>query len=90
MIYELYWDSFNMELYNKIKKIKMDNKEEYHSVSQAETLDKFRRVLMDVFDGDAEAMVSEIERRAVETEDYETAAQMRDINTKLKEIVVNE
>ena len=79
-----------MELYNKIKKIKMDNKEEYHSVSQAETLDKFRRVLMDVFDGDAEAMVSEIERRAVETEDYETAAQMRDINTKLKEIVVNE
>ena len=68
----------------------MDNKEEYHSVSQAETLDKFRRVLMDVFDGDAEAMVSEIERRAVETEDYETAAQMRDINTKLKEIVVNE
>ena len=90
MIYELYWDSFNMELYNKIKKIKMDNKEEYHSVSQAETLDKFRRVLMDVFDGDAEAMVSEIERRAIETEDYETAAQMRDINTKLKEIVVNE
>ena len=36
-INELYWDSFNMELYNKIKKIKMDNKEEYHSVSQAET-----------------------------------------------------
>jgi len=66
------------------------NKEEYHSVSQAETLDKFRRVLMEVFDGDAEAMVAEIEKRAVETEDYETAAQMRDINTKLKEIEINE
>jgi protein-arginine kinase activator protein McsA len=91
MIYEVYWDNFNVELYNKIKKIKMgSNKEEYHSVSQAETLDKFRRVLMEVFDGDAEAMVAEIEKRAVETEDYETAAQMRDINTKLKEIEINE
>ena len=91
MMYEMYWDNFNMELYNKIKKIKMGaNKEEYHSANQAETLSKFRRVLMEVFDGDAEAMVAEIERRAVETEDYETAAQMRDINTKLKEIEVNE
>ena len=68
----------------------MENKEEYHTISQAETLDKFRRVLMEVFDGDAEAMVAEIEKRAVETEDYETAAQMRDINTKLKEIEINE
>lgn len=90
MIYEVYWDSFNTKLYNKIKKIKMENKEEYHTISQAETLDKFRRVLMEVFDGDAEAMVAEIEKRAVETEDYETAAQMRDINTKLKEIEINE
>ncbi len=56
MINEMYWDNFNVELYNKIKKIKMDNKEEYQSVSQAETVDKFRRVLMEVFDGDAEAM----------------------------------
>jgi len=86
---EMYWDNFNVELYNKIKKIKMGaNKEEYHNVSQAETLDKFRRVLMNVFDGDAEAMLSEIEHRAVEKEDYETAAQMRDINNKLKKIVV--
>ena len=23
MIYEVYWDNFNVELYNKIKKIKM-------------------------------------------------------------------
>ena len=90
MMNKMYWDNFNVELYNKIKKIKMDNKEEYHSVSQAETLSKFRRVLMEVFDGDAEAMVAEIEKRAVETEDYETAAQMRDINTKLKEITVDE
>ena len=88
---EMYWDNFNMELYNKIKKIKMGaNKEEYHNVSQAETLSKFRRVLHEVFDGDAEAMVAEIERRAVEIEDYETAAQMRDISNKLKEIVVDE
>ena len=83
---EMYWDNFNVELYNKIKKIKMDNKEEYHSVSQAETLDKFRRVLMNVFDGDAVAMLSDIERRAAESEDYETAAQMRDLNTKLKKV----
>ena len=87
MIYEVYWDNFNVELYNKIKKIKMEsNKEEYHSVSQAETLDKFRRVLMNVFDGDAVAMLSDIERRAAESEDYETAAQMRDLNTKLKKV----
>ena len=84
MINEMYWDNFNVELYNKIKKIKMDNKEEYQSVSQAETVDKFRRVLMEVFDGDAEAMLSEIERRAAESEDYETAAQMRDWTIKLK------
>ena len=84
MLNEMYWDNFNVELYNKIKKIKMDNKEEYHSVSQAETLDKFRRVLHDVFDGDAEAMLSEIERRAAKSEDYETAAQMRDLTIKLK------
>ena len=91
MMNEMYWDNFNMELYNKIKKIKMGaNKEEYHNVSQAETLSKFRRVLHEVFDGDAEAMVAEIERRAVEIEDYETAAQMRDISNKLKEIVVDE
>jgi excinuclease UvrABC nuclease subunit len=86
MMNEMYWDNFNVELYNKIKKIKMDNKEEYHSVSQAEILDKFRRVLMDVFDGDAEAMLSEIEHRAAESEDYETAAQMRDLNKKLKKV----
>ncbi len=91
MMIEMYWDNFNSELYNKIKKIKMGaNKEEYHNVSQAETLSKFRRVLYEVFDGDAEAMVTEIERRAVECEDYETAAKMRDINNKLKEIEVNE
>ena len=90
MIYEVYWDSFNTKLYNKIKKIKMDNKEEYHSVSQAETLDRFRRVLHDVFDGDAEAMLSDIERRAAESEDYETAAQMRDLNKKLKEVTTND
>jgi len=91
MMNEMYWDNFNVELYNKIKKIKMGaNKEEYHSANQAETLSKFRRVLMEVFDGDAEKMVTEIERRAVECEDYETAAQMRDINTRLKEIEINE
>ena len=87
MIYEVYWDNFNVELYNKIKKIKMENKEEYHTVSQAETLDKFRRVLMEVFNGDAEAMVSNIEQRAVEKEDYETAAQMRDLNTKINKAI---
>ena len=84
MMNEMYWDNFNVELYNKIKKIKMDNKEEYQTLSNEETLNKFRRVLMDVFDGDAEAMLSEIERRAAESEDYETAAQMRDLTIKLK------
>jgi len=87
MIYEVYWDNFNVELYNKIKKIKMENKEEYHTVSQAETLDKFRRVLMEVFNGDAEAMLSNIEQRAVEKEDYETAAQMRYLNTKINKVI---
>jgi len=87
MIYEVYWHNFNVELYNKIKKIKMENKEEYHTVSQAETLDKFRRVLMEVFNGDAEAMLSNIEQRAVEKEDYETAAQMRDLNTKINKAI---
>jgi len=85
--FETYWDSFNTELYNKIKKIKMENKEEYHTVSQAETLDKFRRVLMEVFNGDAEAMLSNIEQRAVEKEDYETAAQMRDLNIKINKVI---
>jgi len=87
MMNEMYWDNFNVELYNKIKKIKMENKEEYHTVSQAETLDKFRRVLMEVFNGDAEAMLSNIEQRAVEKEDYETAAQMRDLNTKINKAI---
>ncbi len=68
----------------------MNNEDLYHNVSQAETLDKFRRVLMNVFDGDAEAMVSELERRSVLAEDYETAAQMRDINNKLKKITIDE
>ncbi len=66
----------------------MNNKDLYHNVATSETLDKFRRVLHEVFDGDAEAMVTEIERRAVESEDYETAAKMRDINNKLKEIKI--
>jgi len=84
--FETYWDSFNTELYDKIKKIKMENKEEYHTVSQAETLDKFRRVLMNVFDGDADAMLGELESRMALNEDYETAAQMRDIRKKLNDV----
>jgi len=60
------------------------NKEDlYHDVAAAETVDKFRRVLMNVFDGDAEAMLGELESRMVANEDYETAAQMRDIRKKL-------
>ena len=65
----------------------MSNKDLYHDVATAETLDKFRRVLMNVFDGDAEAMLSTIEQRAAEKEDYETAAQMRDLNNKIKESI---
>ena len=42
---------------------------------------------MEVFNGDAEAMLSNIEQRAAEKEDYETAAQMRDLNTKIKESI---
>lgn len=65
----------------------MSKEDEYHNANQAETLDKFRRVLMEVFNGDAEAMLSNIEQRAAEKEDYETAAQMRDLNNKIKESI---
>ena len=63
----------------------MNNEDLYHNVSQAETLDKFRRVLMNVFDGDADAMLGNLEKRMVENEDYETAAQMRDIRSRINE-----
>jgi len=65
----------------------MSKEDEYHNANQAETLDKFRRVLMEVINGDAEAMLSNIEQRAVEKEDYETAAQMRDLNTKINKVI---
>lgn len=61
----------------------MKNQDLYHDVATAETLDKFRRVLMNVFDGDADAMLGELESRMAEQEDYETAAQMRDIRKRL-------
>ena len=61
----------------------MKNQDEYHDVAVAETVDKFRRVLMTVFDGDADAMLGELESRMVASEDYETAAQMRDIRKRL-------
>ena len=61
----------------------MSKEDEYHNANQAETLDKFRRVLMNVFDGDADAMLGELESRMASNEDYETAAQMRDIRKKL-------
>jgi|TARA_A200000159_G_scaffold82247_1_gene76017 hypothetical protein len=63
----------------------MNNKDLYHDVAVAETVDKFRRVLMNVFDGDADAMLGELESRSVEKEDYETAAQMRDIRSKIND-----
>ena len=43
----------------------------------------FLYVLRNVFDGDADAMLSDIERRSAEAEDYEFAAQMRDVREKL-------
>ena len=61
----------------------MKNQDEYHDMATAETLEKFLYVLRTVFDGDADAMLSEIERRSVEAEDYETAGQMRDVRKKL-------
>ena len=61
----------------------MKNQDEYHNMATAETLEKFLYVLRTVFDGDADAMLSEIEQRSVEAEDYETAAQMRDVRKKL-------
>ena len=61
----------------------MKNQDEYHDMATAETLEKFLYVLRTVFDGDADAMLSEIERRSVEAEDYETAAQMRDVRERL-------
>ena len=61
----------------------MNNKDLYHDIAKAETLDKFRRVLMEVFNGDANAMLGELETRSVEKEDYETAAAMRDIRKRI-------
>ena len=61
----------------------MKNQDEYHDMATAETLDMFLYVLRTVFDGDADAMLSDIERRSVEAEDYEFAAQMRDVREKL-------
>ena len=61
----------------------MKNQDEYHNIATAETLEKFLYVLRNVFHGDADAMLSEIERGSVEAEDYETAAQMRDVRKKL-------
>ena len=61
----------------------MNNEDLYHDVAVAETVDKFRRVLMNVFDGDADAMLGELESRMASNEDYETAAQMRDIRKRL-------
>ena len=61
----------------------MNNEDLYHDVAVAETVDKFRRVLMNVFDGDADAMLGELESRMASNEDYETAARMRDIRKKL-------
>ena len=63
----------------------MSKEDEYHNANQAETLDKFRRVLMEVFNGDADAMLGELETRSVEKEDYETAAQMRNIRSKIND-----
>ena len=42
---------------------------------------------MEIYKRDAEAMLSNIEQRAVEKEDYETAAQMRDLNTKINKVI---
>ena len=61
----------------------MNNKDSTRRSSDLETVDKFRRVLMNVFDGDADAMLGELESRMASNEDYETAAQMRDIRKKL-------
>ena len=61
----------------------MKNQDEYHNMATAETLEKFLYVLRTVFDGDADAMLSDIERRSAEAEDYEFAAQMRDVREKL-------
>ena len=61
----------------------MKNQDEYHDMATAETLDMFLYVLRTVFDGDADAMLSDIERRSAEAEDYEFAAQMRDVREKL-------
>ena len=61
----------------------MKNQDEYHDMATAETLDMFLYVLRTVFDGDADAMLSDIERRSVEAEDYEFAAQMRDVRERL-------
>ena len=62
----------------------MKNQDEYHDMATAETLNKFLYVLRNVFHGDADAMLSEIEQRSAEQEDYETAARMRDIRKKLE------
>jgi hypothetical protein len=83
--YKNYWDNFNVELYEKFKKIKMSTiDEEYYNMSNEETLERFRLVLQDDFDGDAIAMIADIEQQAAYAEDYDTAVAMRDLNIKLK------
>ena len=89
--YKKYWDNFNMELYEKFKKIKMDTgKEEYYNAQNEDILERFRLTLHNEFDGDAIAMISDIEYKAAVVEDYETAATMRDLNIKLNGDTANE
>jgi hypothetical protein len=61
----------------------MKNQDEYHDMAKEETLNKFYYVLMKVFNGDADAMLGELEHRSAEVEDYETAAAMRDIRKRI-------
>ena len=63
----------------------MNKEDQYHEANQEEMLAKFHRVLMEVFHGAADAMLGELETRSVEKEDYETAAQMRDIRSKIND-----
>lgn len=45
---------------------------------------RLKKIFIEEFDGDADAMLADIERSVVQIEDYEAAAVVRDFRNKLK------
>lgn len=45
---------------------------------------RLKKIFIEEFDGDADAMLADIERSVVQIEDYEAAAVVRDFRNKIK------